>query len=99
MSQIDYNLTELKIQFLRIVCNHEHYVQLNLPFKPSLLPILQDDSPNSPAGSLSSGLDEFLSPMDTIAELSTEFRQHHYLSGLMLSELSVILDSKLVFAL
>ena len=37
-----------------------------------------------------------LSAMDFIAELSPEFRQHHYLSGLVLGELSVILDSKCV---
>ena len=96
LSQVDYNLTEYKIQFLRVICNHEHYVQLNLPLKPSLMPVIQDESP-SPPGSLGSGLDEVgLSAMDFIAELSPEFRQHHYLSGLILGELSVILDSKCV---
>ena len=94
LSTIDYNLTELKIQFLRIVCNHEHYIPLNLPLRPSLAPAVPDETP-SPVGSLGSGLDELgLSPMDAIAELSPDFRQHHYLSGLLLSELSVILNSK-----
>ena len=94
LSQVDYNLTELKIQFLRIVCNHEHYVQLNLPLRPSLIPVMLEES-TSPVGSLGSGLDEVgMSVMDAIAELSPDFRQHHYLSGLLLSELSVILDGK-----
>ena len=94
LSQIDYNLTELKIQFLRIVCNHEHYVQLNLPLRPSLIPVVPEEN-TSPVGSMGSGLEEVgLSPMDAIAELSPDFRQHHYLSGLLLSELSIILDSK-----
>jgi hypothetical protein len=94
LSRADFNLTEYKIQFLRVICNHEHYVQLNLPLKPTPFPVLHEESP-SPPGSLASGLDEVgLSAMDIIAELSPEFRQHHYLSGLVLGELSVVLEGK-----
>uniref|UniRef100_A0A8C1YRL8 Dedicator of cytokinesis 7 n=1 Tax=Cyprinus carpio TaxID=7962 RepID=A0A8C1YRL8_CYPCA len=88
-------LESLRLDFLRIVCSHEHYVTLNLPF--SLL-----TPPASPSPSVSSkNITLFFSGFSTqvqdqkianMFELSVPFREQHYLAGLVLTELAVILD-------
>ncbi|XP_032821878.1 dedicator of cytokinesis protein 7-like isoform X7 [Petromyzon marinus] len=85
-------LISLKLEFLRIICSHEHYVTLNLPCS-SLSP------PSSPSPSVSSATSQssgFSSVHDrriaNMFELSPEFRQQHFLAGLLLSELAIILD-------
>lgn len=123
------SLNALRMDFIRIVCSHEHYVILNLPCS-TLSP------PASPSPSTSSATSQVLkrdrrhtfaagrhSPSSrilhlsvltfplclhsqssafssmvqdqrvaTMFELSVPFRQQHFLSGLLLSELSLILD-------
>uniref|UniRef100_A0A8C5LQ60 Dedicator of cytokinesis 6 n=1 Tax=Leptobrachium leishanense TaxID=445787 RepID=A0A8C5LQ60_9ANUR len=86
-------LISLRMELTRIVCSHEHYVALNLPCG-SLSP------PNSPSPSVSSTASQgsvFSSPAQdktttNMFELSVPFRQQHFLSGLVLTELALILE-------
>ncbi|XP_073478723.1 dedicator of cytokinesis protein 6 isoform X6 [Aquarana catesbeiana] len=86
-------LISLRMDFIRIVCSHEHYVPLNLPCS-RLSP------PNSPSPSISSTTSQssmLSSPaqdktITNMFELSVPFRQQHYLSGLILTELALILE-------
>ena len=89
------NLSFLKLELLHILCTHEHYVILNLPFPCS------DQSPNiSPSPSMSSITSSLSSfslaikdPSQSLGELSTEFREQHFLVGLLLCELKNAFDS------
>ncbi|XP_028405418.1 dedicator of cytokinesis protein 7-like [Dendronephthya gigantea] len=86
-------LAELRLNSLRIVCSHEHYVTLNLPFKMPLFPSPQISPSPSMASIESSASSMMTSSMPpSMAELSVSFRRQHYLSGLLLSELSLALD-------
>ncbi|XP_040202409.1 dedicator of cytokinesis protein 6 isoform X5 [Rana temporaria] len=86
-------LISLRMDLIRIVCSHEHYVPLNLPCS-RLSP------PNSPSPSISSTTSQssmLSSPaqdktITNMFELSVPFRQQHYLSGLILTELALILE-------
>uniref|UniRef100_A0A8C8GG03 Dedicator of cytokinesis 7 n=1 Tax=Oncorhynchus tshawytscha TaxID=74940 RepID=A0A8C8GG03_ONCTS len=79
-------LESLRLDLLRIVCSHEHYVTLNLPC--SLLTPPASPSP-SVSGFSTHAQDQKIANM---FELSVPFREQHYLAGLVLSELAVILD-------
>ncbi|KAK1164280.1 hypothetical protein AOXY_G16336 [Acipenser oxyrinchus oxyrinchus] len=86
-------LVSLRLDFLRIVCSHEHYVTLNLPC--SLLTPPASPSPSvSSATSQSSGFSTSVQDQKiaNMFELSVPFRQQHYLAGLVLTELALILD-------
>uniref|UniRef100_A0A8C7KIS7 Dedicator of cytokinesis 7 n=1 Tax=Oncorhynchus kisutch TaxID=8019 RepID=A0A8C7KIS7_ONCKI len=86
-------LESLRLDLLRIVCSHEHYVTLNLPC--SLLTPPASPSPSvSSATSQSSGFSTHAQDQKiaNMFELSVPFREQHYLAGLVLSELAVILD-------
>lgn len=90
-------LVELKLESVRVVCSHEHYVPLNLPFATPFTPSGASVSP-SPSVASSASQNSFLSGpppsqerAGTFAELSAEYRQHHYLTGLVLSDLSTVL--------
>ncbi|XP_051788651.1 dedicator of cytokinesis protein 7 isoform X10 [Erpetoichthys calabaricus] len=86
-------LVSLRLDFLRIVCSHEHYVTLNLPC--GLLTPPASPSPSvSSATSQSSGFSTNVQDQKiaNMFELSVPFRQQHYLAGLVLTELAVILD-------
>uniref|UniRef100_A0A673M9T7 Dedicator of cytokinesis protein 7-like n=1 Tax=Sinocyclocheilus rhinocerous TaxID=307959 RepID=A0A673M9T7_9TELE len=86
-------LESLRLDFLRIICSHEHYVTLNLPF--SLLTPPASPSPSvSSATSQSSGFSTHVQDQKiaNMFELSVPFREQHYLTGLVLTELAVILD-------
>ncbi|CAJ0935736.1 unnamed protein product, partial [Ranitomeya imitator] len=86
-------LISLRMDLIRIVCSHEHYVALNLPCG-RLSP------PNSPSPSISSTTSQssvFSSPaqdktVTNMFELSVPFRQQHFLSGIILTELALILE-------
>uniref|UniRef100_A0A6Q2Y2U4 Dedicator of cytokinesis 7 n=1 Tax=Esox lucius TaxID=8010 RepID=A0A6Q2Y2U4_ESOLU len=89
----NHTLESLRLDFLRIVCSHEHYVTLNLPC--SLLTPPASPSPSvSSATSQSSGFSTHVQDQKiaNMFELSVPFREQHYLAGLVLSELAVILD-------
>uniref|UniRef100_A0A8B9NLB1 Dedicator of cytokinesis 7 n=1 Tax=Accipiter nisus TaxID=211598 RepID=A0A8B9NLB1_9AVES len=79
------NLASLRLDFLRIICSHEHYVTLNLP----LYFITFDSS----SGFSTNVQDQKIANM---FELSVPFRQQHYLAGLVLTELAVILDPDVI---
>uniref|UniRef100_A0A8D0DAI5 Dedicator of cytokinesis 7 n=1 Tax=Sander lucioperca TaxID=283035 RepID=A0A8D0DAI5_SANLU len=82
-------LESLRLDFLRIVCSHEHYVTLNLPCS-----LLTPPASPSPSVSSSSGFSTHVQDQKiaNMFELSVPFREQHFLAGLVLSELSVILD-------
>uniref|UniRef100_A0A4W3ICG8 Dedicator of cytokinesis 7 n=1 Tax=Callorhinchus milii TaxID=7868 RepID=A0A4W3ICG8_CALMI len=84
VSHLDSTLVSLRLDFLRIICSHEHYVTLNLPY--SLL-----TPPASPSPSVSSATSQDQT-ITNMFELSLPFRQQHYLAGLVLTQLALILD-------
>ena len=96
LSVKDLNLAEFRLDLLRIVCSHEHYVILNLPLGTVLYPMGVGSQHSSPSGSISSTFENLDIPnVEAMGELSHEFRHFHYLSGLILSELAqVLLDGK-----
>ncbi|XP_059491152.1 dedicator of cytokinesis protein 7 isoform X2 [Neocloeon triangulifer] len=90
-------LIHLKSDLLRIVCSHEHFVALNLPFGTPFAPNSGPASP-SPSVSSSNSQSSFLSTLvggdkSAYADLSPEFRQQHFLVGLILGELPVVFDT------
>ena len=95
LAPADFNLTEFKLDFYRIICSHEHYVILNLPMGPQLYPMGANSQTSSTTSSVSSTFEELGQPnMEAMGELSQEFRHYHYLSGLVLSELALVLEGK-----
>ncbi|CAI5793355.1 Hypothetical predicted protein [Podarcis lilfordi] len=79
-------LLEYKFEFLQTICNHEHYIPLNLPMtfaKPKL---------QRGQDFFSMVLERFTS-VDANLEysLSDEYCRHHYLVGLLLRETSMAL--------
>ncbi|KAK8766565.1 hypothetical protein V5799_006661 [Amblyomma americanum] len=89
------SLAALKLDFLRVLCSHEHFVTLNLPFGTPLSP----SPPTSPCPSIASSQGSVVSSSTltdrgcTFAELSPEFRQQHFLVGLVLADLAINLQS------
>uniref|UniRef100_A0AAY4C7T2 Dedicator of cytokinesis 6 n=1 Tax=Denticeps clupeoides TaxID=299321 RepID=A0AAY4C7T2_9TELE len=86
-------LTALRIDFLRIVCSHEQYVTLNLPcstLSPPASPSPSTSSTTSQSSAFSCQAQD--QGVQSMFELSAPFRQQHFLSGLLLSELSLILE-------
>uniref|UniRef100_A0A3Q3BHB6 Dedicator of cytokinesis 6 n=1 Tax=Kryptolebias marmoratus TaxID=37003 RepID=A0A3Q3BHB6_KRYMA len=87
------SLNALRMDFIRIVCSHEHYAILNLPcstLSPPASPSPSTSSTTSQSSAFSSMVQD--QGVATMFELSVPFRQQHFLSGLLLSELSLILD-------
>ncbi|KAL3252390.1 hypothetical protein MRX96_017703 [Rhipicephalus microplus] len=89
------SLASLKLDFLRVLCSHEHFVTLNLPFATPLTP----SPPTSPCPSIASSQGSVVSSStltdrgSAFAELSPEFRQQHFLVGLVLADLATTLQS------
>lgn len=91
----------LKIDFLRIVCNHEHYFALNLPFNSPLFPsenllarsnsFVHKKNIHPATSSIISSL-SFLDQVASFTELSEDYRRQHFLAGLVLSTLVSSLD-------
>ncbi|XP_035223308.1 dedicator of cytokinesis protein 7-like, partial [Stegodyphus dumicola] len=88
-------LMSLKLDFLRIICSHEHFITLNLPFgtpvspSPATSPCPSVASSSSQCSLLSTGT---LVEKGNFTELSVEFRQQHFLVGLLLSDLWTVLS-------
>lgn len=86
----------LRLDFLRILCSHEHYFPLNLP----LTGLMGSSAPSSPTPSSGSSASHSsyastatLTDRGRAFELTPEFRQQHFLTGLVLSDLAIALDS------
>ncbi|XP_041042551.1 dedicator of cytokinesis protein 8 isoform X2 [Carcharodon carcharias] len=86
-------LISMRLEFLRILCSHEHYLSLNLFFITNLSapasPCLSISSQNS--SSSSSVQDQKIANM---FELSADYRQQHFLTGLLFTELAAALDAE-----
>ncbi|CAF3642968.1 unnamed protein product [Adineta steineri] len=86
----------LKLDFIRIICSHEHYIALNLPLLPTIPP-----SPSPSIGSMQS----YSSNNNTTngnhqramtiqqTDLTYEYRQEHYLVGIILHDLQNVLSN------
>ncbi|KAM9810327.1 dedicator of cytokinesis protein 8 [Neosynchiropus ocellatus] len=84
-------LISMRLEFLRILCSHEHYLNLSLFFSS---PASAPASPCPSISSQSSGSCSFHEQQRIMGlfELSPEFKHQHYLTGLLLTELSAALD-------
>ncbi|XP_053727876.1 dedicator of cytokinesis protein 8 isoform X2 [Synchiropus splendidus] len=84
-------LISMRLEFLRILCSHEHYLNLSLFFSS---PASAPASPCPSISSQSSGSCSFHEQQRILGlfELSPEFKHQHYLTGLLLTELSAALD-------
>ncbi|NXG40960.1 DOCK8 protein, partial [Psilopogon haemacephalus] len=85
-------LISMRLEFLRILCSHEHYLNLNLFFMTSA------SAPASPSPSLSSQNSSSCSSFQDqkiagMFDLSAEYRQQHFLTGLLFTELAAALDT------
>uniref|UniRef100_A0A452HAK3 Dedicator of cytokinesis 8 n=1 Tax=Gopherus agassizii TaxID=38772 RepID=A0A452HAK3_9SAUR len=84
-------LISMRLEFLRILCSHEHYLNLNLFFMTSV------SAPVSPSPSLSSqvGITHFQDQkIASMFDLSADYRQQHFLAGLLFTELAAALDTE-----
>ncbi|XP_030623318.1 dedicator of cytokinesis protein 8 [Chanos chanos] len=84
-------LISMRLEFLRILCSHEHYLNLSLYFSSTA------SAPASPCPSISSqnssSCSSFLDQkILNMFDLSQEFKHQHFLTGLLLTELSAALD-------
>ncbi|KAJ7993970.1 hypothetical protein DPEC_G00261100 [Dallia pectoralis] len=83
-------LISMRLEFLRILCSHEHYLNLSLYFSSPA------SAPASPCPSISSQSSSSCSLQEQrilgLFEMSQEFKQQHYLTGLLLTELNAALD-------
>uniref|UniRef100_A0A8C5RNU3 DOCKER domain-containing protein n=1 Tax=Laticauda laticaudata TaxID=8630 RepID=A0A8C5RNU3_LATLA len=86
-------LLSMRLEFLQILCSHEHYLNLNLFFLTSgCAPISPSPSISSQnSSSCSSFQDQKLSSM---FELTADYRQQHFITGLLFTELAATLDAE-----
>ncbi|ESO12296.1 hypothetical protein HELRODRAFT_158781 [Helobdella robusta] len=90
-------LLTLKLEFMRIVCSHEHYFTLNLPFNVPSTP----SAPPSPTFSIASSASQAslvssgLSSCEKLPfiELTNEYKSQHFLAGIVLSDLVAMLET------
>ncbi|XP_062854998.1 dedicator of cytokinesis protein 8 [Trichomycterus rosablanca] len=83
-------LISMRLEFLRVLCSHEHYLNLSLYFSsPASAPTSPSPSITSQTSSSCSFPDQRIAAM---FDLSHEFKQLHYLTGLLLTELNAALD-------
>ncbi|CAI5786814.1 of cytokinesis 8 isoform X1 [Podarcis lilfordi] len=86
-------LISMRLEFLQILCSHEHYLNLNLFFMTS------GSAPTSPSPSLSSQNSSSCSSFQdhkfaNMFDLTAEYRQQHFLTGLLFTELAAALDTE-----
>ncbi|XP_008101523.2 dedicator of cytokinesis protein 8 isoform X1 [Anolis carolinensis] len=86
-------LISMRLEFLRILCSHEHYLNLNLFFLTS------SSAPTSPSPSLSSQNSSSCSSFQdqklaNMFDLTADYRQQHFLTGLLFTELTAALDTE-----
>eukprot|EP00095_Tigriopus_kingsejongensis_P000113 snap_masked-scaffold265_size231475-processed-gene-1.10 protein:Tk00113 transcript:snap_masked-scaffold265_size231475-processed-gene-1.10-mRNA-1 annotation:"dedicator of cytokinesis protein 7-like isoform x2" len=92
-------LWNLQLDFVRIICSHEHFVSLNLPsVNPSLDFHFSGASSPTPSVRSTDSQSSFIahslggSERTHWADLTNDFRKKHFLVGLVLSLLSNALD-------
>ncbi|KAM4809260.1 dedicator of cytokinesis protein 8 [Rhinophrynus dorsalis] len=86
-------LISMRLEFLRILCSHEHYLNLNLFFVTLSTPASPCPSISSEnSSSCSSFQDQRIASM---FDLSPEYRQKHFLTGLLFTELDAALESEM----
>ncbi|KAM4824460.1 LOW QUALITY PROTEIN: dedicator of cytokinesis protein 8-like [Urocitellus parryii] len=83
----------MRLEFLRILCSHEHYLNLNLFFMNA------DTAPTSPCPSISSQNSSSCSSFQdqkitSMFDLTPEYHQQHFLTGLLFTELAAALDAE-----
>ncbi|XP_043920420.1 dedicator of cytokinesis protein 8 [Protopterus annectens] len=86
-------LISMRLEFLRILCSHEHYLNLNLFFMSAA------SAPTSPCPSISSQNSSSCSSFQdqkilNMFDMSVEYRQQHFLTGLLFTELAAALDTE-----
>ncbi|KAK9408182.1 dedicator of cytokinesis protein 8 [Crotalus adamanteus] len=86
-------LLSMRLEFLQILCSHEHYLNLNLFFLTS------GCAPTSPSPSISSQNSSSCSSfqdqkLSSMFELTADYRQQHFLTGLLFTELAATLDAE-----
>ncbi|XP_078252208.1 dedicator of cytokinesis protein 8 isoform X2 [Rhinoraja longicauda] len=86
-------LISMRLESLRILCSHEHFLSLNLFFITNL------SAPASPCPSISSQNSSSCSSVQdqkiaNMFELSADYRQQHFLIGLLFTELAAALDAE-----
>uniref|UniRef100_G3T5Z7 Dedicator of cytokinesis 8 n=1 Tax=Loxodonta africana TaxID=9785 RepID=G3T5Z7_LOXAF len=86
-------LISMRLEFLRVLCSHEHYLNLNLFFMSA------DTAPASPCPSISSQNSSSGSSLQDqkiagMFDLTPEYRQQHFLTGLLFTELAAALDAE-----
>lgn len=71
-------LMSLRIQFMRIICSHEHFTLLNLPFDigPVQLPNNVYQSPFKASGSFSTGVGNLISTITTKTSSTSSISSH-----------------------
>ncbi|OTF77624.1 dedicator of cytokinesis protein 7-like protein, partial [Euroglyphus maynei] len=93
-AKINDELFEMKVSFLRIICGHEHFVALNLPFGTPLFAALEQSSNNcnskfSPSFPLTKEMLDsnifsnlIFDRIRPYSELTDDYRRQHWLIGL-----------------
>ncbi|XP_006881388.1 PREDICTED: dedicator of cytokinesis protein 8 isoform X1 [Elephantulus edwardii] len=86
-------LISMRLEFLRVLCSHEQYLNLNLFFMSA------DTAPVSPCPSISSQNSSSGSSLQDqkiagMFDLTPEYRQQHFLTGLLFTELAAALDAE-----
>ncbi|KAG8455210.1 hypothetical protein GDO86_001415 [Hymenochirus boettgeri] len=85
-------LISMRLEFIRILCSHEHYLSLNLFFLTSSSPASPCPSTSSEnSSSCSSFQDQKIASM---FDLSSDYKQKHFLTGLLFTELDAALESE-----
>ncbi|KAK2119679.1 Dedicator of cytokinesis protein 8 [Saguinus oedipus] len=86
-------LISMRLEFLRILCSHGHYLNLNLFL------VNADTAPTSPCPSISSQNSSSCSSFQdqkiaSMFDLTSEYRQQHFLTGLLFTEPAAALDAE-----
>ncbi|CAG2165677.1 unnamed protein product, partial [Oppiella nova] len=89
----------LRLDFMRIVSGHEHFICLNLPFATPIFPTTPTSSSQPKSwdqSSLFSPLDRTLTTLldriTTFSELTDDYRRQHFLTGIIFCSLSLALE-------
>lgn len=98
---INNQLIILKIDFLRIICNYEHFFALNLPFNSPLF--VSNDITKPPSYFSLTSHESLLSTLTLLdrigsfSEVSSRYRKQHFLVGLALASFTQALETSNVF--